>query len=403
MTESRPLTILCLASYEKGAEFLRECKRQGCTVILLTNEKLAGAPSWPMDHIDERFLLPDLSRRQDVIHAVSYLNRSHPIDRIVPLDDYDVETAAALREHLRVPGMGDTTARYFRDKLAMRVQARDRGILVPDFVPVLNYDQIREYMARVTPPWVLKPRSEASSVGIRKIHHADELWPILDSLGDRQSYYVLEQFVPGAVYHVDAIVVEREVLFVEVHRYGTPPMQVVHEGGLFTSHTLPRDSPDAQTLQALVREVIRALGFVRGVTHTEFIKGHEDGRFYFLETAARVGGAFIVEMVEAATGLNLWAEWAKIEIAGSAETYRLPPYREDYAGIIISLARQEWPDMSAYQDPEIVHRLQRRHHAGLIIASPDPDRIQTLLDSYRDRFYADFYATHPAPAEKPTS
>ena len=59
-----------------------------------------------------------------------FLARTRLIDRIVPLDDYDVETAAALREHLRVPGMGDTTARYFRDKLAMRVQARDRGLQV---------------------------------------------------------------------------------------------------------------------------------------------------------------------------------------------------------------------------------------------------------------------------------
>src|SRR4051794_18161470 len=152
MSEPRPLTILCLASYEKGAAFMRECKRQGCTVILLTNEKLADG-GWPMECIDERFLLPDLAQRQDVIHAVSYLARTRVIDRIVPLDDYDVETAAALREHLRVPGMGDTTARYFRDKLAMRVQARDKGILVPDFVPVINYDAIRDYMAQTPAPW----------------------------------------------------------------------------------------------------------------------------------------------------------------------------------------------------------------------------------------------------------
>src|SRR5690348_17651152 len=105
--------------------------------------------------------MPDLADRQAVINAVSYLARTRQIDRIVPLDDYDVETAAALREHLRVPGMGDTTARYFRDKLAMRVQAREKGILVPDFVPVLNYDQIRAFLAETPPPWVLKPRSEA--------------------------------------------------------------------------------------------------------------------------------------------------------------------------------------------------------------------------------------------------
>ncbi len=401
MSNSGPPTILALASYEKGAAFLRACKAEGCHVILLTREKFRDA-TWPRNSIDEIYFMPTLTDRQAVIHGVSYLVRSRMIDRIVPLDDYDVETAAALREHLRVPGMGDTTARYFRDKLAMRVEARDKAILVPDFVPVLNYDRIREYMARVPPPWVLKPRSEASAVGIRKVTHPDELWPVLDLLGDRQSYYVLEQFVPGAVFHVDAIVSEREVVFAEVHRYRTPPMNVAHEGGLFITSTLPRESPDVQALQALIRELIAALGFVRGVTHTEFIRGDADGRFYFLETAARVGGAHIVELVEASTGVNLWAEWAHIEIAGGARPYVLPPRRADYAGIILSLARQEHPDTSAYQDPEIVWRVDRSNHAGLIVAAPDPDRVTALLDSYVPRFYADFYASEP-PLDKPSN
>jgi biotin carboxylase len=401
MPESQPLTILCLASYEKGAAFMRECKRQGCTVFLLTVEKLADA-NWPMESIDERFLLPSLADRQTVIHAVSYLARTHTIDRIVPLDDYDVETAAALREHLRCPGMGDTTARYFRDKLAMRVQARDRGLLVPPFVPVLNYDQIHTYLAEIPPPWVLKPRSEAASVGIRKIFSADELWPILDMLGDRQSYYVLEQYIPGEVFHVDAIITERELVFAEVHRYGTPPLNVVHEGGLFTSRTLPREGADTQALQALQREVVRALNFVRGVTHTEFIKAHADGRFYFLETAARVGGAFLAEMIEASTGINMWAEWAKIEISGGEQPYTVPPHRADYAGIIISLARQEHPDTSAYNDPEVVFRVKRFHHAGLIVASPSLARVEELLTAYSVRFYEDFFAREP-PLDKPLS
>jgi biotin carboxylase len=401
MSEPRPVTVLCLASYEKGFAFLRECKREGCRVLLLTLEKLGDAP-WPRDVIDEVHLMPDLSKRQDVIHAVSYLARTRRIDRIVPLDDYDVETAAALREHLRCPGMGDTTARFFRDKLAMRVQARDRDILVPDFVHALNYADLREFMARVPPPWVLKPRSEASSVGIQKITRAEDLWPVLEALGDRQSYYVLEQFIPGDVYHVDAINSEREIVFAIAHQYGYPPMSVVHEGGIFTTRTMPRASADAQALLSLHRRLMQALNMMRGVTHTEFIKGREDGRFYFLETAARVGGAYIAEMVEAATGLNLWAEWAKIEIAGGERPYTLPPTQERYAGLIISLARQEHPNTDAYRDPEIVFRLTRLRHAGLIVVADDPQRVQELLDQYTTRFYQDFHTSMPAPGS-PTS
>jgi hypothetical protein len=400
LNELPPPSVLCLASYEKGSDFLAECKRAGCYVILMTVDKLAGAP-WPRENIDELLTLPDLYDRHAVIQAASFLARTRVIDRVVALDDYDVETAAALREHLRCPGMGDTTARYFRDKLAMRVQARDKGLLVPPFIPVLNYAQMAEFMQSTKPPWVLKPRSEAAAVGIRRVYKADDLWPLLDMLGDRQSYYLLEQYIPGDVFHVDALVAEREVIFAEAHRYGSPPLDVAHEGGIFTSRTI-RGSSDAWALQALNREVLMTLGFVRGVTHTEFIKAHDGGQFYFLETAARVGGAHIVELIEASTGLNLWAEWAKIEIAGGDRTpYTLPAHRQEYGGIIISLARQEWPDTGAYQDPEIVWRLETGHHAGLVVVSRDPARIEQLLESYRMRFYEDFYASHPAP-DKPT-
>ncbi|MDQ2675263.1 MAG: ATP-grasp domain-containing protein, partial [Actinomycetota bacterium] len=351
--------------------------------------------------IDEFFFLPEFTNRDDVIKGVSYLARTTKIDRVVALDDYDVELAAVVREHLRCPGMGDTTARYFRDKLAMRVKARDHGILVPDFVHVLNYDDLRHYMETVPAPWVLKPRSEAAAIGIKKIHSQDQLWAALETLGDRQSYYLLERYVPGDIFHIDSIVAEREVAFAAGHKYGQPPMDVAHEGGIFISRTLPQDSVDAQALESLNRELLSALGLVRGVTHTEFIKGHEDGRFYFLETASRVGGANIAEMVEAVTGVNLWHEWAKIEILRGESVYHLPEHRDGYAGILISLARQERPDTSAYDDPEVVWRLEKDYHVGLIVASEDSNRVDDLLASYAARFREDFFATAPLP-DRPT-
>ena len=401
LTEKRPLTVVCLATFEKGQELIRECRRQGCHVLLLTPERLRGA-DWPHDSIDEAYYMPDDFGLEGIIRSLSYLARTRPLDRIVPLDDFDVETAAALREHFRLPGMGGTTARYFRDKLAMRMKARDGGILVPEFVHALNQEALCEFTRRVPLPWMLKPRSEASAVGISKVCRADDLWPLLEELGDRQSYYLLEQFIPGDIYHVDSIISEREVVFAAAHLYGAPPMEVAHEGGVFMTRTVPRASADAQALEALNRDLVETLGLVRGVTHTEFIKAHEDGRFYFLETAARVGGANIAEVIEAATGINLWAEWAKIEIAGEHGRYEVPPHRENYSGIVITLARQEWPDTSMYDDPEIVWRLNKRHHVGLLVASHDPHRVEWLLQQYTRRFLDDFNARLPSP-DKATS
>ncbi|MFO7683461.1 MAG: ATPase [Chloroflexota bacterium] len=402
MSDQRPLTILCIASEFKGIPFLLAAKQQGCRILLLAGAKTEQDP-WPWDSIDEHFYMPDLSKQPDVTYAVAYLARSHKIDRIVALDDYDVATAAALREHMRLPGLGESLVRHFRDKLAMRVRARQAGLPVPDFVSVFNYDDLRDFMARTPAPWVLKPRFDAGAIGIRKLHHSEELWRALDELGDRQSYYLLEQFIPGDVYHVDSLVWQNEVVFACPSRYGQPPLAVSHGGGIFSTRTLSADNAETQALLALNRDLLIGLGLPQGVSHSEYIRG-ENGRFYFLETAARVGGANIDRLVKAATGIELWAETARIETAEArGEDYHLPPIRQDAAALLICLSRQEYPDLSGYHDAEIVWRMDKQYHAGLIVASADNGRIETLLGSYTERFAQDFLAVAPPKAEARTT
>jgi biotin carboxylase len=397
------MTILCIATYFKGEPFLRECKAQGSTVLLLTSDKLIGA-EWPRESIDEIHSVPRGASDAVVRHHVDKIARRHRIERIAALDDFDVELAAMLREHLRVPGMGRTTASRFRDKLAMRMQARTLRVPVPEFSPVFNDQEIAEWTARVTPPWVLKPRSSAAALGIKKCEDLDALTQALDAAGEERAECLLEQFVPGDVFHVDSIVWNGQVVFAVAFKYGRPPMEIAHQGGLFITRRLRDDSDEARAIVELNRQLQEGLGLRRGVSHTEFIRAGSDSvrdrDFVFLETSARVGGAYIVDTIEAATGINLWREWAKIEIAGESGTYTVPPHRDDYAGIVLTLARQEQPDMSAYTDPEIATRIRKDFHAGLVVHSPDPQRVESLITGYTDRFYRDFFATAPPP-ERP--
>lgn len=397
------LTVVCLASYFKGVTFLQQLRARGCRVVLVIRDKLRG-DDWPHECIDLLLTVPNTATADVFVEAVADLARREHLDRIVALEEYDVMHAALIREHLRIPGMGTSTARLFRDKLAMRVKAFAAQIRVPDFVHVLNYDELRLFMERVPPPWVLKPRSDVSAVGIQKLHESELVWRAIDALDarpvitERSSYYLLEQFIPGEVFHVDALVEDRRVLFAGVNRYWRPPMEVAHQGGVFISTTVERDSADERALLDMNVALLQTLGFVRGATHAEFIKG-ADGQFYFLEVAARVGGAFLPETLEAATGVNVWREWANIEIARGESPYALPPARRDYAGVVLALARQEWPDTGGYADPEIAMRPVKRHHVALIVSSPDYGRVQHLLEQYARRFAEDFVAVLP-PLER---
>ncbi len=394
--------LLCISSYEKGQDFLRQCAEMGVKTTLLTVDKLRHA-DWPREALEELVTMPENLTCEQVLNTVSWMARGRRFDRVVALDEFDQEIAAQIREHMRLPGMGVTTTAFYRDKLAMRMGARAAGFPVPEFCRVLNYDDLRGYMASVPAPWLLKPRTSASALGIRRIQEPEQLWRALDELGDRQSHFLLERFVPGDIFHVDSIISEGKVVFSVAHKYGRPPMQVMHEGGVFTTRTVDRTSEEWKILTGLNTELAPGLGLQRGVTHAEYIRAHADGKLYFLEIAARVGGAFIVDLVQASTGVNLWREWARIEVANlRGETYVLPPVYEEYSGSVLCLAQTAEPDTGAFNAPEIVYRMKKHHHAGLIVRSQRPERVAELLEDYSTRFAQMFLASMPPP-ERPTA
>jgi biotin carboxylase len=372
--------------------------------VLVTKEKLLGE-DWPRSELDGIIAVPNDATPEVFIHTVTQLARPLKLDLVIALEEYDVVTAALIREHLRIPGMEGTTARQFRDKLAMRSLARDASIRVPEFVHLVNYDEIGHYMDGTPAPWVLKPRADVSAIGIKKMHDSEQVWRAIDvldareRLSERSSHYLLERYVAGEVYHVDSLVDDGRVIFAGANRYGRPPMDVAHGGGVYISYTIEHDSDDERQLFDINSKLIETLGLKRGAAHAEFIKSAADGEFYFLEIAARVGGSYISEVLEGATGINLWREWARLEIARGKRPYEIQPQRREYSGIVLSLARQEWPDTSAYNEPEIIYRIRKRHHVGLIVRSPRLERVRELLDAYAVRFNDEFSAVVP-PLER---
>lgn len=376
-------TIVCISCYYKGYDFMDECKKLGNKVILITSENLKEKP-WPWHAIDEVYYMPEIEKSiwnlDHLVQGFAYLMKNHQIDAVIALDDFDVEKAAMIRETYRIPGMGQTTHRYFRDKLAMRQQAKDNGISVPEFSSIFNDTKLYQFMQNVPGPWVLKPRSEASASGIIKINSAAELWPAVENLGDERYKFLLESFKPGDVYHVDCLVYNKEIVFSCFSKYLSPPMAVSHEGGVFRTKTLDKNSEEAIGLKKINKEVLDKFGIQNGATHSEYIRG-TDGKYYFLETSSRVGGAHIPDMVEAATGINIWREWAKLENALLQQTkYSVEETQKLYAGLIVALAKDKNPNTSELLNENVEKFLPIDYHIGIVYKGLTEEIIQQRLD-----------------------
>jgi len=392
--------FVCLSSEYKGAAFLRRLHDEGNQVFLITS-KQESEEDWPWPAIKDTFYLDRDEKgkwnNEHLSSGFSWLVRNNHVDRIVALDDFEVERAAYLREQFRMPGMGETTARHFRDKLAMRIQARDAGLPVPPFSALFNDEDVNHYLDHQAYPHVIKPRSEASASGIKKVHSKEEAWDHIHTLGDHRIQYLIEQFIPGDVFHVDGLAYHDDVLFTACARYRNTPFEVAHGGGIFQSVTVDPSTEDAQLLQDLNTRVMHAFKMKHGAYHSEYIKSRETGQFYFLETASRVGGAHLAEMVAFSTGINLWEEWAQIESdLLNGKSYALPAHSYTPAGIIISLSKYEHMPSEALQADEVVWRIGKKYHVGAIIKSDHADRITDLMDTFARDIAEKYHASLPA-------
>ncbi|HMQ02883.1 MAG TPA: ATP-grasp domain-containing protein [Pyrinomonadaceae bacterium] len=393
--------IVCIASEHKGNEFLDEAQNSGWHVTLITRKKLLDEP-WQWTALNDVKTVEDNAGQEDYVRAITNIAGARKIDRVVGLDEFDVMTAARAREHLQLGGMTSSHALRFRDKLSMRNIASSAGIPCPAYTGVFNKEAIEEYLANVEPPYIVKPRYEVSAFGIRKCETPEQVWRVLTELDERNNWrdhpsqFVLERFIAGSVYHVDSIVDSGKVLACGVSRYGTPPFSVTHYGGVFTTSIIPYRSREKRELEGLNKKLLEAFKYERGVSHAEFLHSEEDGKFYLLEVACRVGGAYIANVLEYACNFNLWREWARLETATEDAPYKLPKIKKEFAGIALALANQDFPDTSHYEDAEIVYRVSKPKHVGIIFHSTKQKRLEQLLAAYSQRISEDFLAVAPA-------
>jgi hypothetical protein len=165
---------------------------------------------------------------------------------------------------------------------------------------------------------------------------------------------------------------------------------------------LDKNSEEAKGLDQINKQVLDKFGIQNGATHSEYIRG-TDGRYYFLETSSRVGGAHIPDMVEAATGVNIWREWARLENALLEGTqYSVEETQKLFGGLIVALAKDKHPNTQNLQSDEVEKFLPIDYHIGIVYKAKTADIIEERLDQAAEVVTEQILNILP-PKDKPTS
>lgn len=363
--------FLCIAGCVCGQDFLQECAEEGARPTLLTTEACADA-AWPREALEDLATMPPGLTREQVLNTVFWMARGRQFNRVVALDEESLPLVAEIREHMRLPGMGQTTAGYYRDRLAMHVSARESGFAGPEFCRIFNYDELREFMSRVPAPWVLKPRARSRDEQWLRIGESEQLWRVLDRLGDRQSHFLLEELLEGDRLTVESIIHQGRVVFSVVLR-----RRQLKDGAVRQIETVDRTSREWTELSALDGGVAPSLGMVRGMTESVFVWDARKGRYCFEEIAAGVGAGLTDRVVEAASGLNLWREWARLEVAHlRGENYVPSAWLELYGAALEWPAGSMSPDLQA---EEVVERWRAGEREYAVLRSLQRERVEAQM------------------------
>jgi biotin carboxylase len=248
-----------------------------------------------------------------------------PVDRLIALSEFTLGIAARVREELGIPGPTTAEVARYRDKVRMKQVLAEAGIRVPRFESGTSVEQVRAFARRCGYPVVLKPVDGAASIGVRKVDDSTALEQALASID--LSRYEIEEFVAGAIYHVDGYADDRSrVGFQVVSRYINDCLSFTT--GTALGSVVVQRSELRTRLEGFTRDCIAVLGLRTTPFHLELFVTAA-GEPVFLEVGGRVGGSEVPHLLNKLFGVNLYEVWLR---ALAGQSTPLPAKNGDPSG-----------------------------------------------------------------------
>jgi hypothetical protein len=246
-----------------------------------------------------------------VAHLHRWLDR-YEIAGVYAAGEMLVEQTGIVADALGLPGPGAGAARVCRNKYLQRLYLRDWS---PQAVVVPPEGRSDLDLSAVRFPAVLKPSGRRSSSGVRTVHDAAELRSLLSDYRAAETL-LIEEYVTGPEYSVEAVVADGEIRFESVTEKRTTDRD--SDWFVEMSHTVPAPpGVDHETLLGANRGIVRRLGIRSGIVHTE-LRLTPGRRAVLMEVAARTPGDGIMPLYHLATGRSLEETIMRVALAEPA-------------------------------------------------------------------------------------
>ena len=262
-----------------------------------------------------RYALTDLSRPAVAHHDICAYAKHGSVDGVLTVDEFLVSTVAGVVNELGLPGVTASPIEAGHNKAVMNKLFVQSRVPAPRTYTARSPADAAWFAAENSWPYplVVKPVDSAGSTAVAVARNAAELQRAatdVQALKKKFPYEVeldprilIQEFVQGQEFSVESVIHRGNVTHVAIVRKRTSTGRHRVELGHSTPPCIA--SEEQSVLMASTSAAIDAIGMTDGMTHTEIMLT-ADGTAVVLEIACRMGGMPLPDLVNAATGVDLW-------------------------------------------------------------------------------------------------
>lgn len=268
----------------------------------------------------------------DIELFIYQFSQKERIDRIISLREEEVVRVAKIRKFLEIPGLQPFAAKLFRDKFEMKKFVRNNGIKTADYWKVNSIIDALESVKNdgYNFPYILKPIDGAGSKNTFVLNCISDIENIEAEYFNNS---ILESFVSGEVYHIDALYTQNTCRYISAAKYINNPLEF-KKGKSTASMFLTQDVPETSKIIEFSKNVCSIMPLTENcIIHLEVFYNGLD--IIFNEIAIRLGGGRIINIVEREFSLNLLEEFVRAECGFTYDNVILPEWTKPRGFLLV--------------------------------------------------------------------